>query len=173
MKHILMIIANKGFQDLEFWNPYHLFLDKWYHIDIASGKGGECFWVFWTHIEHSLSFEEVEVKKYDALVFVWGGGTYEEYNNDPQYLALAKQAENILAAICIAPSILSKSWLFKGKEITGRDDGEGTEISIMKQNGAIFIPQDVVRDNNIITACWPEASVAFGHTIIEALEENL
>jgi putative intracellular protease/amidase len=42
MKHLLMIVANKDFQDLEFSNPYQLFLEKKYAVDLCSGKGGAC-----------------------------------------------------------------------------------------------------------------------------------
>jgi protease I len=133
MKHLLMIIANQGFQDIEFSNPYHLFLEKGYTVDICSGKGGECFGVFNTHISDSLSFDEVQAEQYDALVFVGGGGAYNEYHNHPTYLALAKKAK-ILAAICIAPSLLAPSGIFKGKEVTGRDDGRCTEICILQES---------------------------------------
>jgi putative intracellular protease/amidase len=36
MKKILMIVANQDFQDLEFGNPYALFQQQGYEIDIAS-----------------------------------------------------------------------------------------------------------------------------------------
>jgi putative intracellular protease/amidase len=55
--------------------------------------------------------------------------------------------------------------------VTGRDDGKGTEIAILEESWAKFIGQEVVRDGNIITANGPQASVAFGWKIIEALEE--
>jgi putative intracellular protease/amidase len=42
MKHLLMIVANHNFQDFEFNNPYQLFLEKGYAVDICSGKGGVC-----------------------------------------------------------------------------------------------------------------------------------
>jgi putative intracellular protease/amidase len=36
MKHLLMIVANRDFQDLEFGNPYQIFQQQSYKIDIAS-----------------------------------------------------------------------------------------------------------------------------------------
>lgn len=172
MKNIAMIIANKGFQDEEFINPYELFLHKKYQVDIYSGQGWECFGVFGTYISDSLNFTEIDSKKYDAIIFIGWGWAYKEYNNNEDYLNLVNKTQHILAAICIAPSILSESWIFQGKEITWRDDGIWTEINRMKKYGAIYIPQDIVRDENIITASGPQAAMAFGHTIIEALEEK-
>jgi putative intracellular protease/amidase len=84
-------------------------------------------------LSDSLSFDEVDAEKYDAFVFVGGGGAYQEYYNNPDYLELAKRAK-LLAAICIAPSLLASGGLLKGKEVTGRDDGRGTEITFLQEN---------------------------------------
>jgi hypothetical protein len=43
MKKLLMVVANRDFQDLEFGNPYQIFQQQGYEIDIASGTGGSCF----------------------------------------------------------------------------------------------------------------------------------
>lgn len=164
-----MVVANRDFQDLEFGNPYQLFQQQGYEIDIASGLGGEAFGVFGRKIATTLKFDEVDVNNYDALVFVGGGGAYAEYLNDEKYLELGKQAK-LLCAICIAPTLLAPSGRFEGKEVTGRDDGKGTEIRILEASGAKFREQPVVQDGEIITANGPEASIAFGRKIIEALE---
>jgi protease I len=111
------------------------------------------------------------VEDYDALVFVGGGGAYKEYLNNEQYLELGRQAK-LLCAICIAPTLLAPSGRLQGKEVTGRDDGKGTEIRFLEANGAKFFGQPVVRDGDVITANGPEASVAFGWKIVEALEEQ-
>lgn len=169
MKKILMIVANHDFQDLEFGNPYQLFQQQGYEIDIASWTGGECFWVFGRKIENSLKFDEVAPKDYDALVFIGGGGAYEEYLDDERYLELGRQAK-LLCAICIAPTLLAPTGRFIGKEVTGRDDGTETEIKFLQESWAKFIDQEVVRDGNIITANGPQASVAFGWKVVEALE---
>jgi putative intracellular protease/amidase len=61
--------------------------------------------------------------------------------DDERYLELAKQSlfspngeTRILSAICIAPSLLAPTRLFEGKEVTGRDDGKGTEIAILEES---------------------------------------
>lgn len=130
MRHVLMIVANRDFQDLEFGNPYRAFQQHGCKVSVASGEGGECFGVFGLKIEHSLRFDEIDVKDYDALIFVGGGGAYEQYWGDPRYLALATEflsaqatTSKILGAICITPTILAPSGIFKGKEVTARDDG--------------------------------------------------
>ncbi|MDR0651573.1 MAG: DJ-1/PfpI family protein [Candidatus Peribacteria bacterium] len=127
--------------------------------------------MFGTHLPTSLSFDEVKAEHYDALVFVGGGGAYEEYVHDERYITLGRQAK-LLCAICIAPTLLAPSGRLKGKEVTGRDDGNGTEIKYLEAHGAKFIGGEVVRDEEVITANGPQASVAFGWKIIEALEQT-
>lgn len=167
-----MIVANTDFQDLEFNNPYRAFQSQSYEITIASGNWWECYGVFGLKIENSLTFNDIEPKDYDAVVFIGGGWAYEQYLWDEKYQEIATQA-NLLCAICIAPSLLAPSWVFNWKKVTARDDGKLTEIWILKDNWAIWQWWDLVVDWNVITASWPETSLAFGREIIKYLEKKI
>lgn len=171
MAKLLFIIANAGFQDEEFWIPYTVLSEQGHHCEIASWKGGKCRGTFWTTIEKSLTFEEVQASEYAMLIFVGWGGAYEEYFQNEQYLNLAREAKAI-AAICIAPSLLSDSGLLKGKQATGWDDGFWTQIKYLQQNGAIFKDEEVVQDWNLITANGPAAATKFARTIADYLEKT-
>ena len=170
MAKLLFIIANAGFQDEEFWIPYTVLSEQGHHCEIASWKGGKCRGTFWTTIEKSLAFEEVQSSKYAMLIFVGWGGAYEEYFQNEQYLNLAREAKAI-AAICIAPSLLSDSGLLQGKQATGWDDGFWTQINYLQQNGAIFKDEEVVQDWNLITANGPVAATKFARTIADYLKK--
>lgn len=122
MKKVLFIVANIGFQDDEFGIPFMILSEQGYQCDVASGFGGKCRGVFMKSIEKSLKFSEVNPENYDMLVFVGGGGAYEQYYQDEDYLALTQNAKAI-AAICIAPTLLSDAGIYQGKQVTGRDDG--------------------------------------------------
>lgn len=170
MKNILFIVANNWYQDYEFWVSYLILSDKWHHCEIASWNWWVCKWVFWRQIDDSMKLDDVNVDNYDLLIFVWGGGAYEQYYKNEKYLELAKQAKNV-AAICIAPSILSDSWIYQWKRVTWWDDWKGTQISYLENNGAIFVSQEVVRDWNYITGNWPEAATKFAWEIVDFLNE--
>ena len=105
------------------------------------------------------------------VVFVGGGGAYNQYYKNPDYLELAKKAKSI-AAICIAPTLLSDSGLFVGKQVTGRDDGFWTQITYLKNQGAIYKDQPVVQDWNLITANGPQAAPQFARMITDYLQEG-
>lgn len=172
MAKILFIVANIGFQDEEFWIPYTILSQQGYSCEIASWKGGKCRWVFGKTIEKSLTFEEVQVSDYDILIFVGWGGAYEEYFQNERYLNLAHQAKAV-AAICIAPTLLSDADIYQGKQVTGRDDGMGTQIRYLEANAAEFVDQEVVIDWNLITANGPDAATKFARTIVDYLEKTL
>ena len=73
-------------------------------------------------IDQTKAFSEVNAEEYDMLVFVGGGGAYDQYYLNQEYLNLSKSAKAV-AAICIAPSLLSDAGIYEGKQVTGRDDG--------------------------------------------------
>lgn len=171
MKKILFIVANLGFQDEEFSIPFDILTAQGHQCDIASWKGGTCRGVFFKTIEKSLNFDEIQSSDYDILVFVGGGGAYEEYFQNAKYLQLAREAKAV-AAICIAPTLLSDAGIYQGKEVTGRDDGLWTQIQYLEKNGAKFLDQEVVKDGNLITANGPAAATKFAWVIVDYLEQT-
>ena len=168
MKKVLFIVANVGFQDYEFMIPYQAVTEAGYGAEIASGRGGKCRWVFMKTIGDSKKIEEVVLQDYDLLVFVGWGGAYDQYYLNQEYLNLSKSAKAV-AAICIAPSLLSDAGIYEGKQVTGRDDGFWTQIAYLQKNWATFVDQPVIRDGNLITANGPEAAEAFAQEILKLL----
>ena len=120
-------------------------------------------------IENSKKIEDVNALDYDLLVFIWWGWAERQYHDNEKYLELAK-SWNAVAAICIAPTILSYSWLFNWKEVTGRDNWEKTQIKQIEMNWWIFKYEEVVQDWKIITANWPEAATKFARKIVDFLK---
>ena len=114
MAKVLFIVANNWFQDTEFWVTYKTLTAQGHECKIASWKWWYCMGVFWKEIEESLKLDEVSASDYDLLVFVWWGWAENQYFNNETYLWLATEAKAV-AAICIAPTILSYSWIFQWK----------------------------------------------------------
>ena len=159
MKKVLFIVANVGFQDHEFSVPYEAVKNAGYEVEIASGWGGKCRGVFMKSIEDSKKIIEVDPTRYDLLVFVGGGGAYDQYYLDSDYLHLAKSAKAVAA-------------IYQKRQVTGRDDGFGTQVAYLQKNWATFVDQPVVRDANLITANGPEAAEEFAQEILKFLAES-
>lgn len=169
MAKVLFIVANNWFQDTEFWTTYKTLTAQGHDCEIASWKWGYCMWVFWKEIENTKKLSEVRASDYDLLVFVWWGWAENQYFNDETYLWLATEAKAI-AAICIAPTILSYAWIFQGKEVTWWDDWQKTQISQIEKNWGIYKYEEVTQDWKIITANWPEAATKFAWRIVDFLK---
>lgn len=169
MAKVLFIVANNWYQDTEFWTTYKTLTAQWHNCEIASWKWWWCGWVFWTEIEDSKKIEDVNALDYDLLVFIWWGWAERQYHDNEKYLELAKSWKAV-AAICIAPTILSYSWLFNWKEVTGRDNWEKTQIKQIEMNWWIFKYEEVVQDWKIITANWLEAATKFARKIVDFLK---
>ena len=110
---------------------------------------------------------KVKVEDYDAVIFVGGVGAKEYFESEAAH-KLAREAdekEKIVAAICIAPSILANAGILKGKKATAYP----SEKTNLEAKGAVFVDENVVVDGRIITANGPGAAAEFGEAIVEGL----
>ncbi|OGP86661.1 MAG: hypothetical protein A2031_00685 [Deltaproteobacteria bacterium RBG_19FT_COMBO_43_11] len=119
-------------------------------------------------VKPDILINDVQVKDYDAVVFIGGWGS-NEYADNPICHKIAKQAleqGKILAAIELAPTILANAGVLNGKKATA------SRSHILKERGAIYTGKHVERDGNIITGSGPNAATQFGEAIASALSEK-
>jgi len=148
-KKILMVLAPKDFRDEEFLKPKQVF----------ENSGAE--------VKVDLDLAEVKVEDYEAIVFVGGPGS-SVYFYDQGVLNLAKEVvaqDKVIAAICIAPSILADAGLLEDKKATAFS----SEESNLKSKGATYVNEGVVVDGKIVTAQGPQVAKEFGEKIVEVL----
>ena len=175
MAKILFIIAQKDFRDEEFFIPKDVL--KSFEQEVASittntavgALGGETI----PDIDLGTALENIKTGAYRAVIFVGGAGA-KEYFADKTALDIARaagesSAVKALAAICIAPLILAKARVLEGKKATVWDDGQGTQVKILEDAGAVYVAEDVVADGKLITANGPKAAKKFGEAVLRKL----
>jgi len=172
-KKVLMVIAPKNFRDEELLETRKVLEGAGAKVTVASSTLSEVKGMFGAKARPDILLESAKAAEYDAVIFVGGSGS-AVYFDDQRAHALAKataSAGKLLCAICIAPSILAKAGLLKGKKATVWDDKgpAGPFSGNLKNGGALLSQDDVVRDGRIITANGPPAASKFGRTIVEAL----
>ncbi len=168
MKTILMIVAGQNFRDEEFFQPREKFEKAGFKVAVASATTETAKGMLGGKVKPDLALKDVVAGDYKAVVFVGGGGA-SQYFDDPVAHTIAQdtaKSANILAAICIAPVILAKAGVLKGKKATVWST-DGSELQIY---GAKYTGERVVRDGNIITANGPFSALAFAQEIINALQ---
>jgi protease I len=163
----VMIIAPSVFRDEEYAEPKAVLESRGVNVTTASLQPGPCEGRFGLTAEATLSLAEVASSQWDAVILVGGGGA-SVYYDDPTAHAIARaQAERgaVLAAICIAPSILARAGLLANVRSTAFPDREDD----LKAHGALWTGEPVTVEGSIITANGPEAATRFGEAIAEAL----
>jgi len=99
---------------------------------------------------------EIKPDKFSALVLINGSGIAPYWNDSTIWQQCREFANTgrIIVAIELAPLILAKAGLLKGRQATVYPDFYS--IGILKQNGARHYFADIVQDKNIITASKAE-----------------
>jgi len=168
---ILMVVAPKNFRDEEFMIPKQVFENSGFEVIVASKGVKQATGMFTATAEVDKDIGEVDITKYDGVVFVGGSGS-SVYYEDKAALELAKlfyENNKITAAICIAPGILAKAGILNGKRATIWDSGDGDFIKILKDGGADYTGANVEQDGKIVTANGPHAAKEFGENIIKLI----
>lgn len=166
-KKILMVIAPDGFRDEEFLEPKQVFESANAEVTVASkgvkvakGKLGASAYV-------DIDISDVDALKYDAVVFIGGPGA-SVYFDDPAVHKIAKDAysaDKVVAAICIAPSILANAGVLKEHKATCFES-ESENVNV-KSKG--YTGNPVTVDGKIVTGNGPGAAKKFGQEIVKLL----
>ena len=170
MKKALFIIAQKDFQDQEFSDPYQKLQEKGVKVIIASKEAGKAIGKFGKEIKAEIAINKVKAIDYDVIIFIGGPGAVS-YQQDADAHRIAREAvENgkILAAICIAPTILAEAGVLDGVSATCWN-GDGGPGMLLQERGVNFTNEEVTVDGNIITANGPSTAEKFANNILEKL----
>ena len=162
MPEILIITGDAG-ESYEALYAVHRFREEEWHTTVAAPSVRRLHLVIhdfepgWdTYIERpgyglaaDLSFDEVKVESYDA-VLILGGRAPEYLRNDRRLLDLVREFDaqkKWVFAICHGAQILAAADLIRGKRMTCYEHVRFEA----EQAGGIFVDQQAVRDGRIVT----------------------
>lgn len=165
---ILIILAPENFRDEEFFEPKQVLEKEGFTITIASKGVKTAKGKLGAEVEINKDISAINVNDYGAIVFIGGNGA-SVYFEDAQALNIAKEAyesKKIIAAICIAPSILANAGILEGKNATCYS----SQATNIEDQGAKYTGNDVQVDGKIITANGPKAAQKFGEEIANQMK---
>lgn len=175
-KNVLIIIASKNFRDEEYFVPFNIFQEGGAKITTASSVKGEVIGIEGGEARSTLTLGEVNVKKFDAVVFIGGDGAKEYFDNDNAH-KIAQEATNknkVLAAICVAPVILARAGVLKGKSATVWSSiVNKSGKKELEEIGCTVSEKRIVQDGRIITADGPAVAEEFARTIAKVIIEKV
>ncbi|MBD3360908.1 DJ-1 family protein [Candidatus Peregrinibacteria bacterium] len=169
MAKILMVIAAKGYQDIEYETPKEI-LEQNGHTVITTSTKPEAKGSLGGSTKVDILLKKVDPKDYDAITFIGGPGSHKLIKNR-KTLSLAKnfyESGKLTTAICAAPAILANAGILEGKTATCH---EGQSQTLIKKE-ANYTGSPVEQDSNIITASGPGAARDFGKKIAKAISDS-
>ncbi|RLG51081.1 MAG: hypothetical protein DRN99_08965 [Thermoproteota archaeon] len=165
---VLFIVSFRNFRDEELKAPLELLKELGAEAYIASTQKGVARGMLGMLVDVNLTLSEVDVSKFDAIVFIGGRGTPKYLWRNPEAVRIAKEAYEegkVVAAICLAPGVLAEAGILKGKRATAYH----TAKQMLIEYGAEYVSEKVVVEGKIVTAMGPEAAEEFAEAIAKLL----
>lgn len=163
----IAILVETTYQDLEVWYPYLRLKEEGAEVLAIGPEKKEYKGKYGYPIKADLSINNAVPQEFDAVV-IPGGFAPDYMRRIPKMVDFIRsmyEQRKVVAAICHGGWMLVSADIIRKKTITAffaiKDD--------IKNAGAEYVDQEVVRDKNIITSRCPEDLPAFCRTIIEAL----
>lgn len=171
MGTILMIIAQNGFQDIEYQDSRKALEKAGHKITVAAPALKKAIGKYDAIVHPDIALSDVSIDSYDAVVVIGGPGALSLGDSMEFFkvLKLASDAHKVIGAICIAPRLLAQAGLLTGKHATVWN-GDGIQSVFLEQQGAQYSDLPTVVDGNIVTGNGPDAATAFGEHVAHVLE---
>ena len=167
-----LILVEEGFEDSEVIEPLRSLKNAGIRV-ITVGNGLQALY----HgkrgaaaIKADADAATVKVSDFDAVIVPGGSAPDKMRLHQPmvELVRRAYDAGKIVAAVCHGPQMLISADIVRGRRVTSFPS-----IAVDLRNaGAEWVDEPVVRDGNIITSRRPADLPRFGKAIIEALKEE-
>jgi protease I len=165
----IAILAEEDFEDSELTEPLRAMKDAGARVLIVGsgskksyrGKRGSA------EVTVDITADRVKADEFDAVI-VPGGYAPDKMRLHQPMIDLVRKAHaegKIIAAVCHGPQLLISADIVKGHRVTS-----WPSVAVdLKNAGAIWVDESVVKDGNIITSRKPADLPKFNKAIIEAL----
>jgi protease I len=165
----IAVLVEEGFEDSELTEPLRAMKDAGARVLIVGsgskksyrGKRGS------TAVTADTTADKVKAEEFDAIIVPSGYAPDKMRLHQPMVDLVRKAHEEgkIIAAVCHGPQLLISSDIVKGRRVTS-----WPSLAVdLKNAGATWVDEPVVRDGNIITSRKPADLPKFNKAIIEAL----
>jgi protease I len=165
----IAILAEEDFEDAELMEPLRAMKNAGATVVIVGsgskksykGKRGS------TEVKADTTADEVDASDFDAVI-IPGGYAPDKMRLHRPMIDLVRKAHaagKIIAAVCHGPQLLISAEIVKGRRMTS-----WPSVAIdLKNAGAVWVDEPVVRDGSIITSRKPSDLPQFDEAIIAAL----
>jgi protease I len=172
-KHVA-IVATDGFEQSELTKPLDALREAGAQVDVISPKNGAI-----QGMQHHEKGDKIAVDRtlgtvdpatYDALILPGGVANPDALRIEEQALSFIKHfvdADKPIGAICHGPWTLIESGAVKGKRMTSWPSLK----TDLRNAGANWVDETVVRDGHLVTSRKPDDLPAFCREVIAMIGE--
>jgi protease I len=165
----IAILAEENFEDSELTEPLRALRDAGARVVIVGsgskqnyrGKRGSAT------IAVDTTADKVKPEHFDAIIIPGGYAPDKMRLHQPMIdlVRKAHEAGKIIAAVCHGPQLLISADIVRGRRVTS-----WPSVAVdLKNAGASWVDEPVVKDGNIITSRKPADLPKFNKAILEAL----
>lgn len=174
-KRVAIIVAH-GFEQDELLSPRKALEDAGAQTDVISPE--KDFVKGWKHtdwgerIPVNVPLDRANPDDYDALLLPGGVMNPDRLRRNPKVLSFVRSffdAGKPVAAICHGPWTLIDAGEVSGRRLTSY----ATIQTDLKNAGAIWVDEECVVDNGLITSRSPDDLPAFNRKMIEEIHEGV
>ena len=169
------ILAADGFEQVEMTKPRGALEDAGAQVQIVSVKSGQIQGMHHAdkgeRFDVDLTLDEARPNEFDALMIPGGLMNPDTLRSTPEALDFTRhffEEGKPVAAICHAPWVLIDAGVIRGRRITSWPAIK-TDV---RNAGAIWIDEEVVVDNGLVTSRKPDDIPAFNKKMVEEFCEG-
>ncbi|HXW06484.1 MAG TPA: DJ-1/PfpI family protein [Vicinamibacterales bacterium] len=183
MSKRVLIVTGDGGEAYETWFAVHRFQEAGYETRVAAPSKRRLHLVMhdfepgWDTykespgyaIESDLTFADVVVRDYDAVVCI-GGRAPEYLRNDPRVLAILREFDVLgkwIFTICHGVQLAAAAGLVRGKQVTCY---EHVRLEV-ESCGGTYVARDTVRDGRLVSSPTWREHPAFYKEVFSCLAE--
>lgn len=170
------ILSTDGFEQDELFKPRQALLDAGAEVVVVSPKSGAIKgWLntdWGETIAVDMTLDEADAGVFDALMLPGGVINPDRLRIDKQAVQFVQKfvdAGKPIAAICHGPQTLIETGMVRGRKITSWPSLKTDLINA----GALWMDQEVVTDQGLVTSRRPSDIPAFNKKMIEEFAEGV
>lgn len=167
----VLTIVSPDFDDLELWYPILRLREAGAEVDIAGEKSDhEYVGKYGVSVATNLSFDEVEISDYDALLIPggWAPDYLRRLDAVLDFVKYMDEHDRVIGIICHAGWVLSSADILKGRTVTSTP---GIKHDLMHA-GADWVNESAIADGNIVSGKRPPNLPDYLPLVIEAIKER-
>lgn len=168
-KRVLSIVS-EDYDDLELFYPMLRLREEGATVEVAGIEKKTYKGKYGLSTESDLSFDEVDITKYDAILVPggWAPDKLRRYDIVLDFVRYMNDNDRVIGMICHAGWVLSSADILKGRKVTSTP---GIKHDLMHA-GATWVDEAAVVDNNLISGRRPPDLPKYLPLLIEAIAKR-